>query len=153
MPWPRRWAASLPSWRLATRISNCGDYKIEPGGSYLAATREAVRRLVGAERLEPDFAETWAAAGYYAARHPTVANGLIVVLNDVVWSPQYQDACGSHGLAAARAMMSWLSETAGAATRGRRPGLAGASHPLGDRCLRHDQRQGRRPVRRRSFRS
>ena len=84
--------------------------QIEPGGSYLAATREAVRRLVGAERLEPDFAETWAAAGDDAARHPTVANGLIVVLNDVMWSRLYQDACGSHGLAAAQAMMSWLSE-------------------------------------------
>ncbi len=93
---------------LGNEDSSCGDYRIEPGGRYLAATREAVRRLVGAERLEPDFAETWAAAGYYAARHPTVANGLIVVLNDVVWSPLYQDACGSSGLAAAKAMMSWL---------------------------------------------
>jgi len=34
------------------------------------------------------------------ARHPTVANGLIVVLNDVMWSPHYQDTCGSNGLAA-----------------------------------------------------
>ena len=50
--------------------SNCGDYRIEPGGSYLAATREAVRRLVGAARLAPDFDETYAAGGYYAARHP-----------------------------------------------------------------------------------
>jgi sphingomyelin phosphodiesterase acid-like 3 len=95
---------------LGNEDSSCGDYRIEPGGSYLAATREAVRRLVGAERLEPGFAETWAAAGYYAARHPTVANGLIVVLNDVVWSPLYQDACGSSGLAAAHAMMGWLRE-------------------------------------------
>jgi hypothetical protein len=95
---------------LGNEDSKCGDYKIEPGGAYLAATREAVRRLVGAERLEADFAETWAAAGYYAARHPTLANGLIVVLNDVVWSPQYQDTCGSNGHAAAEAMMSWLSE-------------------------------------------
>jgi sphingomyelin phosphodiesterase acid-like 3 len=94
---------------LGNEDSKCGDYKIEPGGAYLAATREAVRRLVGAERLEPDFAETWTAAGYYAARHPTLANGLIVVLNDVVWSPQYRDACGSNGLAAAQAMMGWLS--------------------------------------------
>ena len=95
---------------LGNEDSSCGDYKIEPGGRYLAATRETVRRLVGAERLEPDFAETWAAAGYYAARHPTVANALIVVLNDVLWSTHYQDACGSHGLAAAQAMMSWLRE-------------------------------------------
>lgn len=95
---------------LGNEDSSCGDYRIEPGGAYLAATREAVRRLVGAERLDPDFAETWGAAGYYAARHPTVANGLIVVLNDVMWSRLYQDTCGSHGLAAAQAMMRWLSE-------------------------------------------
>jgi sphingomyelin phosphodiesterase acid-like 3 len=95
---------------LGNEDSKCGDYKIEPGGAYLAATREAVRRLVGAERLEADFAETWAAAGYYAARHPTVANGLIVVLNDVLWSPSYQDTCGSNGHAAAEAMMNWLRE-------------------------------------------
>lgn len=93
---------------LGNEDSNCGDYRIEPGGSYLVATREAVRHLVGAERLEPDFEETWAAAGYYAARHPTVANGLIIVLNDVLWSPWYQDACGSNGLAAAEAMLGWL---------------------------------------------
>jgi hypothetical protein len=95
---------------LGNEDSNCGDYKIEPGGAYLAATRAAVRRLVGSERLEADFAETWAAAGYYAARHPTLANGLIVVLNDVMWSPRYQDTCGSNGHAAAEAMMNWLSE-------------------------------------------
>jgi hypothetical protein len=94
---------------LGNEDSKCGDYKIEPGGPYLAATREAVRRLVGAERLEADFAETWAAAGYYAARHPTLAGGLIVVLNDVLWSPSYQDTCGSNGQAAADAMMNWLS--------------------------------------------
>jgi sphingomyelin phosphodiesterase acid-like 3 len=95
---------------LGNEDSKCGDYKVEPGGPYLAATREAVRRLVGAERLEADFAETWAAAGYYAARHPTVANGLIIVLNDVMWSPHYQDTCGANGLAAAETMMSWLRE-------------------------------------------
>jgi len=95
---------------LGNEDSSCGDYRIEPGGAYLAATHEAVRRLVGGERLEADFAETWAAGGYYAARHPTVANGLIIVVNDVMWSPMYQDACGSHGLAAADAMMRWLRD-------------------------------------------
>ena len=95
---------------LGNEDSKCGDYKIEPGGAYLAATREAVRDLVGAERLDADFAETWAATGYYAARHPTVANGLIVVLNDVMWSPHYQDTCGSNGFAAAETMMRWLGE-------------------------------------------
>lgn len=95
---------------LGNNDSSCGDYRIEPAGSYLAATRETVRRLVGAERLDPDFDETYAAGGYYAARHPTVANTLIVVLNDVLWSTKYRDACGTGGLAAAQAMLDWLRD-------------------------------------------
>jgi sphingomyelin phosphodiesterase acid-like 3 len=90
--------------------SSCGDYRIEPGGRYLAETRETVRRLVGAERLEPDFDRTYAAGGYYAARLPTLANGLIVVLNDVLWSTKYRDACGTDGLAAAQAMLGWFRD-------------------------------------------
>ena len=90
--------------------SSCGDYRIEPGGRYLAETREMVRRLVGAERLEADFDRTYAAGGYYAARHPTLANGLIVVLNDVLWSTKYRDACGTDGLAAAQAMLDWFGD-------------------------------------------
>ncbi len=90
--------------------SSCGDYRIEPGGRYLAATRAMVRRLVGAERLAPDFDETYAAGGYYAVRHPTVANGLIVVVNDVLWSTRYRDACGTDGLAAAQAMLGWFRD-------------------------------------------
>lgn len=95
---------------LGNTDSSCGDYQIEPGGRYLAATRETVRRLVGAERLEPDFDETYAAGGYYAARHPAVPNGLIVVVNDVLWSTKYRDACGTGGLAAAQAMLGWLRD-------------------------------------------
>ena len=95
---------------LGNNDSSCGDYRIEPGGSYLAATREAVRRLVGGTWLEPDFDETYGAGGYYAARHPTVANGLIIVLNDILWSAKYRDACGTGGHAAALAMFDWLRE-------------------------------------------
>jgi hypothetical protein len=95
---------------LGNNDSGCGDYRIDPGGRYLAGTREAVRRLVGAERLAPDFDETYAAGGYYAVRHPTVANGMIVVLNDVLWSAHYHNDCGRGGLAAAQAMWRWLNE-------------------------------------------
>jgi sphingomyelin phosphodiesterase acid-like 3 len=95
---------------LGNNDSSCGDYRIEPGGSYLAATRETVRRLLGAGRPESDFDQTYAAGGYYAMRHPTVANALIVVLNDVLWSTKYRDACGTDGLAAAQAMLDWLRD-------------------------------------------
>ena len=38
------------------------------------------------------------------------ANALIVVLNDVLWSTKYRDACGTDGLAAAQAMLDWLRD-------------------------------------------
>lgn len=93
---------------LGNNDSSCGDYRIEPGGSYLAATKEIVRRLAGPDRVAADFDRTYAAGGYYAARHPTVADTLIVSVNDVLWSQNYQDACGADGAAAGRAMLDWL---------------------------------------------
>lgn len=92
---------------LGNNDSDCGDYEIEPGGDYLAATREAVRKLAG-DLVAPDFDATYAAGGYYAARHPTVANALILVVNDVLWSERYQNACGANELAGGRAQMDWL---------------------------------------------
>ena len=100
---------------LGNNDSGCGDYRIDPGGAYLAATRDAVRRLVGPERVATDFDETYAAGGYYAVRHPTAANGLVIVLNDVIWSTHYQDVCGQNGTAAAQAMLRWLREQLAAA--------------------------------------
>jgi sphingomyelin phosphodiesterase acid-like 3 len=96
---------------LGNNDSDCGDYEIEPGGDYLAATRETVRKLVGADLVAPDFDATYAAGGYYAARHPTVADTVILVVNDVLWSERYQNACGKDGLAGGEAQMDWLQTT------------------------------------------
>jgi hypothetical protein len=96
---------------LGNNDSDCGDYEIEPGGGYLAATRGTVRNLVGADLAAADFDATYAAGGYYAARHPTVANTLILVVNDILWSERYQDACGKDGIAAAQTQMDWLKTT------------------------------------------
>jgi hypothetical protein len=105
-------AAALPGkpvfLALGNNDSSCGDYRIEPGGSYLAETKEIVRRLAGPDRVAPDFDRTYAAGGYYAANHPTVADTLIVSVNDVLWSKNYQDACGADGAAAGAAMLDWL---------------------------------------------
>lgn len=95
---------------LGNNDSDCGDYEIEPGGGYLAATRETVRRLAGPERLTDDFDQTYGAGGYYAARHPTQAGTLILVLNDVLWSAKYRDACGGEGEAAGQAMLTWFAD-------------------------------------------
>jgi hypothetical protein len=100
---------------LGNNDSGCGDYRITPGGRYLAATRETVRRLAGAGRVEADFDATYAAGGYYAVRHPTAEKTVIVVINDILWSAKYRDACGSHGRAAADAMLAWLRARLGRA--------------------------------------
>lgn len=106
---------------LGNNDSSCGDYEITPGGAYLAATREAVRNLVGADRVAADFDATYLAGGYYAAEHPTLADTTVIVLDDVMWSARYQNACGTTGLDGANAMMTWLeTQLAAAKAAGRK---------------------------------
>lgn len=95
---------------LGNNDSSCGDYQIDPAGTYLAATREMVRDLAGPEYLADDFDQTYLAGGYYAARHPTVPDLTILVLDDVLWSARYDNACSDTGLAAANAMLAWLEQ-------------------------------------------
>ena len=128
---------------LGNNDSDCGDYEIEPGGDYLAATRETVRSLVGAGLVAPDFDATYAAGGYYAARHPTIADTLILVVNDILWSERYQDACGADGLAAGRAQMDWLMSTLAAQKASGRQSVDGPPHPVGDRSVLDRALQGR----------
>ncbi len=93
---------------LGNNDSDCGDYRIDPGGDYLSGTREMVRRMVGEGLVAADFDRTYDAGGYYALRHPTLPGTRILVLNDILWSARYRDACGSDGEAAASAMLDWL---------------------------------------------
>ncbi len=105
---------------LGNNDSDCGDYQIDPGGPYLAATRDLVKRLAGVDRVASDFDATYRAGGYYAMRHPTAPATDIIVLNDVLWSSSYRDVCGANGMEAAEAMLSWFKkqlETAKAANR------------------------------------
>jgi hypothetical protein len=106
---------------LGNNDSECGDYHLEPSGDYLAQTRETVRRLVGADRVDADFNDTYARGGWYGARHPTAPKTRILVINDVLWSTKYRDTCGSDKPDAGAAMMTWLSERlADARTAGER---------------------------------
>jgi len=93
---------------LGNNDSDCGDYQIDPGGPYLAGTSELVKRLAGVDRVASDFDTTYRAGGYYAMRHPTAPDTDIIVLNDVLWSAEYRDVCGSNGMAAAEAMLNWF---------------------------------------------
>ena len=106
---------------LGNNDSECGDYEIEPGGGYLDASLETVRRLAGPELVDADFEETYRAGGYYAVRHPTVKDTTILVVNDILWSEKYRNTCGTTGLAGARSQMRWLSaQLAGQKAAGRK---------------------------------
>ena len=107
-----------------------------------------VRRLAGADLVATDFDETYGAGGYYAVRHPGLPQTLILVVNDVLWSAKYRDACGTGGEAAAEAMMTWLARQSRPTEGSGRCGLAGPSYPMGDRSL-FDRAQPRRYLRRR----
>src|SRR5438067_2278095 len=79
---------------LGNNDSECGDYRLEPNGPFLAGLRDAVRTMAGTQLLAPDFDTTFAAAGYYSMRHPAADGVDIVVVNDVLWSTDYRDRCG-----------------------------------------------------------
>ena len=103
---------AIPSRPVIIALGNddaaCGDYRIDPGGPYLAATRGTVRELLGNLEIDADFDRTWLAGGYYGVRHPARPDITILVINDVLWSSEYRDACGADGLAAGKAMLEWL---------------------------------------------
>ncbi|PZQ80951.1 MAG: hypothetical protein DI549_15825 [Ancylobacter novellus] len=107
-----RLRAALPGKAVLLALGNtdsgCGDYRIDPGGPYLTATRATIRALVGADRLSADFDETYGAGGYYAAAHPTLPDTTVLVLDNAMWAADYRNACGSGGLDGATAMMDWL---------------------------------------------
>ncbi|MEM9634888.1 MAG: metallophosphoesterase [Pseudomonadota bacterium] len=95
---------------LGNNDSDCGDYQITPEGGFLSGTLEMVRKLVGPDLLTPDFDRTYRAGGYYLAQHPQLPDTKIIVLNDVLWSEKYRDACGVGGEAAGHDMLNWLRE-------------------------------------------
>lgn len=94
---------------LGNNDSECGDYEIKPDGNYLAATADTVRQLAGKDLVASDFDETYKAGGYFAVRHPQHVGTQILVINDILWSAKYKDACGSGGDGIATAMMDWLA--------------------------------------------
>jgi predicted MPP superfamily phosphohydrolase len=98
---------------LGNNDSECGDYRLQPNGPFLAGLRETVRALAGSGLLAPDFDATFAAAGYYRLRHPAAEGVDIVVVNDVLWSAEYQDRCGRQGDQASAVMFEWLERTLG----------------------------------------
>jgi len=89
---------------LGNDDSACGDYRVDPGGPFLATLADSLEVL----KKHPDAAADFRAAGFYELPHPTLVNHEIVVLNTVLWSRSYA-ICGSDSGDAGQAEMQWLS--------------------------------------------
>ena len=89
---------------LGNDDSACGDYRVDPGGPFLAALADSLDVL----KNHPDAAADFRAGGFYELPHPTLANHEIVILNTVLWSRSYA-ICGSDSGDAGEAEMQWLS--------------------------------------------
>jgi sphingomyelin phosphodiesterase acid-like 3 len=89
---------------LGNDDSPCGDYRVDPGGPFLATLADSLEVL----KNHPDAAADFRAAGFYELPHPTLANHEIVVLNTVLWSRSYA-ICGSDSGDAGQGEMQWLS--------------------------------------------
>lgn len=102
---------------LGNNDSYCGDYLLEPGGSFLAMLARAWTPLT---RGGPEFAQTFATGGWYEAPHPTLPDHRLIVLNTVFFSRNYANACATGEAQGAvdpsTEQLAWLEQRLRAAT-------------------------------------
>jgi sphingomyelin phosphodiesterase acid-like 3 len=89
---------------LGNDDSPCGDYKMAPGSSFLAALGDSLDVLVH----NPEAAADFRTGGFYELPHPTVPHQRILVLNSVLWSCLYSN-CGSDKSDPGAVELDWLS--------------------------------------------
>jgi hypothetical protein len=100
--------AEVPIYHaLGNEDSICGDYMVAPGDPFLAA----VGRLWAAHSAHPEAFADFGVGGFYAVPHPTIPRRELIVLNDVLWSTEYEDRCNPHGGDPGAAQLAWLEWT------------------------------------------
>ena len=109
--------AAFPSAQFVITLGNndgyCGDYRSTPSSPFLQHMADAWQPLVDRGGAAPDFRRDFPAAGYYTATLPAAgtARAQAVVLNSVVWSAKYGNACGDTGSDPGSAELDWLART------------------------------------------
>jgi sphingomyelin phosphodiesterase acid-like 3 len=101
---------------IGNNDSDCGDYKVTPGGPFLAATLPLLRRLLGGTAGE-DIGRDWSNGNYSVVlRQP---RGLrVIVVDTVFFSPSYRNRCGAAGQGdPGKATIAWLAHRLEAARK------------------------------------
>ena len=106
----RRVAPDEPQYvALGNNDSDCGDYKMDPNGPFLADLGALIAPQMPHQE-HADAMKTFKAGGYYSAMLPSpVGKTRLLVLNDVLLSPKYASCRGTASLAPGNAEMAWLS--------------------------------------------
>jgi sphingomyelin phosphodiesterase acid-like 3 len=93
---------------LGNNDSDCGDYRLDAHGDFLAATgRLITQNFAGVTRNAA--LESFAAEGDYSVPLPApIANGRLIVLNDIFLSKRYSTCSGKPDPQAAADEIAWL---------------------------------------------
>ncbi|HZU89281.1 MAG TPA: hypothetical protein VE993_08495 [Stellaceae bacterium] len=95
-------------WALGNNDADCGDYRLEPGGRFLAETLPILRRLLGAA-ADDSLARGWTRYGNYGVTLPGFPGLRVIVVNTVFFSRLYRNGCGRPGQPdPGRATLAWL---------------------------------------------
>ena len=104
---------------LGNNDAACGDYRLQPGGPFLADTLPIVRALLADAGTEPGLAQAWTSYGNAEA---TVDGLRILLANTIFFARNYQNRCGPQsGADPGRATLSWLQAELTAARRAHQP--------------------------------
>lgn len=103
---------AFPRARAFPLIGNndgyCGDYRSTPNSPFLANMAQAWAPMLDTSTAANGFIAQFSRAGYYAIDIPD-DHIKLVVLNDVLWSPEYQNACGVASSTSGADELAWLT--------------------------------------------
>lgn len=102
---------------LGNNDSDCGDYQLQPGGQFLAATAQTWKGLFKGAANTAAFLRTFPVRGSYTVLNPRNAKHRLLVLNTVFFAQQYRNACGDQRADPAGDEMDWCEAQLRAAAR------------------------------------
>lgn len=95
---------------LGNNDSDCGDYRLDAGGPFLADIGRLMLRGVP-ERDRGEAIESFRQGGYYSVMLPSpVEHTRLLILNDVLLSPQHKNCAGKPDTAPGDAELAWLQQ-------------------------------------------
>jgi len=104
---------------LGNEDAYCGDYEVQPAGTFLAMFAHAWMELPGPTLDRASFQSSFSQGGYYSMRLPPLFRHRVIVLNSVFFSNQYENTCGSKTDTPGDDEMAWLAVTLDTASRAR----------------------------------